>query len=35
LIIDTLKKREISENKKDIKAEQRTVNILNKENEGV
>jgi hypothetical protein len=30
-----LEKREISENKEDTKAEQRTVDALNKENEGV
>jgi hypothetical protein len=35
LIINTLEKREISESKKDIKAEQRTINAPNKENKGV
>jgi hypothetical protein len=35
LITDTLEKREISESKEDIRAEQRTVDISNRENEGV
>jgi hypothetical protein len=35
LTIDALEKREISESKKDIRAVQRIINALNKENEGV